>query len=101
MSETTPGQAPKPAERIACEAFWAAVGAGPDGCPLDAAWAWAKSMGTEHAWRAVVAPELALREGIRQLLADITASADATRPSKKTALEDEFAIALRKLLEGK
>ncbi len=66
----------------------------------DAAWAWAQSMGVQHAWRAVVAPELALRDGITELLADITKSADATRPSKKTALEDEFAIALRKLLEA-
>lgn len=40
-----------------------------------------------------------LRDAITALLGDITASADATRPSKKTALEDEFAIALRKLLE--
>jgi len=37
--------------------------------------------------------------GITELLDGITTSANATRPSRKTALEDEFAIALRKLLE--
>lgn len=52
------------------------------------------------AWEAAAtAAQKPLRNGITALLADITSSANATRPSKKTALEDEFAIALRKLLE--
>jgi hypothetical protein len=42
-----------------------------------------------------------LRDGIAELLADVTKSADATRPSRKSQVEDELAIALRKLLEGK
>jgi hypothetical protein len=40
-----------------------------------------------------------LRDGITQLATDVQASADATRPSKKSGIEDELAIALRKLLE--
>lgn len=40
-----------------------------------------------------------LRGGITALAADLTASADATRPSRKSQIEDECAIALRKLLE--
>lgn len=52
------------------------------------------------AWEAAAqaAPE-PLRDGIRELLADIQASADATRPSKKTQTEDEVAAQLRQLLE--
>jgi hypothetical protein len=47
------------------------------------------------------APGLAaLRHGIAALAADLSASADATRPSRKSQLEDEFAIALRRLLES-
>ncbi len=38
-------------------------------------------------------------ESVRALLADVTKSADATRPSRKGQIEDELAIALRKLLE--
>lgn len=41
-----------------------------------------------------------LRDGIRALLADVAKSADATRPSRKSAIEDELAIELRKLLEA-
>lgn len=40
------------------------------------------------------------RDGISTLLADITASADATRPSAKTRAEDELAAQLRQLLEA-
>jgi hypothetical protein len=54
MTTETPEQTPKAPERIACEAFWTAVGAGPDGIHPDAAWAWAQTMGAGHAWRAVV-----------------------------------------------
>jgi len=47
------------------------------------------------------APELAaLREGITALASDLDASARATSPSKKSNIEAECAIALRKLLEG-
>lgn len=47
----------------------------------------------------ITAKHVALRDGIRELLAGVAKSTDATRPSKKTQIEDEFAIALRKLLE--
>jgi hypothetical protein len=40
-----------------------------------------------------------LRDGVTALAADLDASAAATRPSKKSTIEDELAIALRKLLE--
>lgn len=40
-----------------------------------------------------------LRDGITGLLARVTRSADATRPSKKTSIEDELAAQLRQLLE--
>lgn len=55
------------------------------------------------AWRLLdeARAKLAARDdGIRALLAQVQASADATRPSRKTQIEDELAIALRKLLEG-
>lgn len=42
-SEVTPGQ-------VACETFWAAVGAGPDGVPASMAWEWARSQKTRKAW---------------------------------------------------
>jgi hypothetical protein len=42
-----------------------------------------------------------LRDGITALARDLDASAAATRPSKKSNIESEIAIALRKLLEGK
>jgi hypothetical protein len=40
-----------------------------------------------------------LRDGIEQLANDLGISANATRPSRKSSIEDEIAIALRKLLE--
>lgn len=40
-----------------------------------------------------------LRDRLKALLGSVQKSADATRPSKKTQLEDEFAISLRTLLE--
>lgn len=40
-----------------------------------------------------------LRYGMRDLLDRVTASADATRPSRKTQTEDEVAAQLRQLLE--
>jgi hypothetical protein len=42
---TTPG-------RAACEAFWTAVGAGPDTHVPAAAWDWARSQNTTRAWEA-------------------------------------------------
>jgi hypothetical protein len=56
----------------------------------------------EHPQEPQPAPELAatkLREGVEQLAKDVTASADATAPSKKSSIEYEVAIQLRKLLE--
>ena len=39
--------------RAACDAFWAAVGAGPSGeQPPDAAWNWAHEANARHAWEA-------------------------------------------------
>lgn len=38
--------------RAACEAFWAAVGAGPDSQEPTAAWDWAFSQNTTRAWEA-------------------------------------------------
>jgi hypothetical protein len=43
--DTSPG-------RTACEAFWEAMGAGPDGEPLPLAWAWAGRQGARDAWEA-------------------------------------------------
>lgn len=40
-----------------------------------------------------------LRAGVRALLARVARSADATRPSVKTSVEDEIAAQLRQLLE--
>lgn len=40
-----------------------------------------------------------LRDGIAALAAELDASAAATRPSRKSTIEDECAIALRQLLE--
>jgi hypothetical protein len=52
MTGISPAQA-------ACEAFWAAVGAGPDGQPPDAAWQWAQTMNTQDAWDAAALAVLA------------------------------------------
>lgn len=41
--------------RAACEAFWAAIGAGPDGQEPGAAWRWAQSQRAEGAWGAAAA----------------------------------------------
>lgn len=49
--ETGNDRAAAPA-RAACEAFWAAVGAGPEGQEPAAAWDWASSQNTTRAWAA-------------------------------------------------
>ena len=38
--------------RAACEAFWSAIGSGPEIQRPGAAWGWALSQGTEAAWEA-------------------------------------------------
>jgi hypothetical protein len=43
VPDRSPGQ-------VACEAFWTAVGAGPDGAPIDLAWKWAETAKTRAAW---------------------------------------------------
>lgn len=49
--------------------------------------------------RETAAGNIRLRDGIAALAARLDASAAATRPSRKSTIEDEIAIALRKLLE--
>ena len=53
MSTTeTPGPGGISPGRAACEAFWAAVGAGPDTQDPTAAWDWAFAQNTTRAWDA-------------------------------------------------
>ena len=47
---TAPGPGRTSPGRAACEAFWAAVGAGPDVQGPSAAWEWAFSQNTTSAW---------------------------------------------------
>ena len=51
------------------------------------------------AWEAVAQPHQALAGAIADLAGQVTASARATEPSRKSQIEHELAIALRKLLE--
>lgn len=91
MSEKTPGQA----------AFETAQERLSPRNRLD--WKALKPLHREHyeaeARAAIEVHESALRQRIRQLLADVKRSADATRPSAKTRAEDDLAAQLRQLLE--
>jgi hypothetical protein len=61
------GTAPTPG-RAACDAFWAAIGAGPDGeQPPDAAWNWAHEANACAAWEA--AAQAAITRGTGRILA--------------------------------
>src|ERR1035441_9841277 len=51
-TNTTSGPGGVSPSRAACEAFWAAVGAGPDTQEPTAAWDWAFSQNTTRAWGA-------------------------------------------------
>lgn len=71
--------------RIACEAFWKAAGAGPEGQEPDAAWAWAEKRGTEDAWDAAAQAVIAASEDcdcaaesrqLREQLDDLRTSLD-------------------------
>lgn len=75
--------------RAACEAFWAAVGAGPGTQEPGAAWDWAFSQGTTRAWEAAAKAAAAagrddeeltrLRDGGRTLGRIVVAQARAMR----------------------
>ena len=51
-TDATPGPGRISPGRAACEAFWAAVGAGPDTQDPTAAWDWAFAQNTTRAWDA-------------------------------------------------
>lgn len=68
---------------------------------LVADWTHPTVQAAREGWEAAAkAAQKPLRDGITELLGDVEKSANVTRPSKKTTLEDEFAIGLRKILEG-
>jgi hypothetical protein len=59
-TEPTPG-------RAACEAFWAAVGAGPVNQAPAAAWNWANSQKTTRAWEAAAKAAVSADDEVRKL----------------------------------
>lgn len=74
-AEATPG-------RAACDAFWAAMGAGPDGeQPPDAAWNWAHEANARNAWEAAAqaASRPALAECARLIAELAEGDADLSR----------------------
>lgn len=91
MSDITDGQA-------ACIA-WNAHYAEEHGIEARNEWAASDPRG-RGAWEAAAkAAQARLRERITALAEQVTASAKATEPSRKSQIEHEVAIALRKLLE--
>ena len=99
----------KIAGQQACDAFWEAVRG--DLARTGDGWDWALGPGVTKGWeaagRAVETQQLRLaredrdrlKRRVLELAADLDNSAAATRPSKKSTIEDEVAIALRRLLE--
>lgn len=75
-TNTTPGPGGVSPARAACEAFWAAVGAGPDVQPPTAAWDWAFSQNTTRAWEA--AAKAAAAAGARRIAEDIAAAIETS-----------------------
>jgi hypothetical protein len=79
--------------RAACEAFWAAMGTGPQGQPHDAAWTWAQSQGAQAAWEtAVLAGVDAILAAPGPQLAGITAALEIARLRAAVDARDSLAV---------
>jgi len=78
-TEAAANAAPKPdPARAACEAFWAAVGAGPATQEPTAAWDWALSQNTTRAW-AAAAKAAAEAAGLGRVEAELARTQSAAQ----------------------